>query len=137
MSSIGGPYILAFGRRVVTGATHEDVGFDYRVTAGGLAGLLTQALHVAPGLANASWIETRIGFRPMSPDRLPVIGPIPGIDGAFVATGLGAHGLTLGPAAGTIAARLAFGLEPGLDVGPLSLERFETSPEVPADIKNS
>jgi D-amino-acid dehydrogenase len=35
-----------------------------------------------------------------------------------VATGLGANGLTMGPYAGAIAARLALGLPAGVDLAP-------------------
>ena len=34
------------------------------------------------------------------------------------ATGLGANGLTAGPHAGTIAAQIAMGLPPAMDLGP-------------------
>jgi glycine/D-amino acid oxidase-like deaminating enzyme len=93
-------------------------GFDYRTTAAGLAEVLREALEVAPGLADATVAETRIGFRPMSPDQRPLLGPVPGTDGLVVATGLGASGLTMGPHAGAIAARVALGLPPGADLSP-------------------
>jgi D-amino-acid dehydrogenase len=50
-----GHYMLAFDdSRIVAGATRETgSGFDYRVTPGGLAEVLEQALAVAPGLAAA------------------------------------------------------------------------------------
>lgn len=125
LSSVGGPYVLGFpGDRIVTGATHEDAGFEYRRTAGGLSRVLAAALRVAPGLADASLLETRVGFRPVSRDGLPVIGPVPGLAGAVVATGLGAHGLTLGPAAGAVVARIAAGLDPGHDITALRPDRF-------------
>jgi D-amino-acid dehydrogenase len=115
-------YLLAFdGSRVVAGATRETgAGFDYRVTPGGLALVLGQALDVAPGLAGATYLETRVGFRPVGPDALPLLGPVPGVDGLVVATGLGATGLTMGPYAGAIAAMTALGEPPGVDLAPLS-----------------
>jgi D-amino-acid dehydrogenase len=114
-------YLLAFeGSRVVVGATREaGAGFDYRVTAGGQFQVLQQALAVAPGLAGAGYLETRVGFRPMSPDARPLLGPVPGVDGLVVATGLGANGLTMGPYTGAIAARAALGESPGFDLAPL------------------
>ncbi len=125
VSSVAGPYVLAFAPdRVVTGATHEDVGFDHRVTAGGLAEVLSDGLHLAPGLADASMVETRVGFRPVSADGAPIIGPFPGVDGLVVAAGLGAHGLTLGPVAGAIAARIAVGIDSGQDVAAMYPGRF-------------
>ena len=48
----------------------------------------------------------------------PLLGPVPGVAGLFVATGLGAEGLTMGPYAGGVAARAALGLDPGLDLAP-------------------
>jgi glycine/D-amino acid oxidase-like deaminating enzyme len=113
-------YLLAFdGSRVVAGATRESgAGFEHRVTAGGLAQVLGQALAVAPGLAAARHLETRVGFRPMGPDPRPLLGPVPGVDGLVVATGLGPTGLTLGPYAGAVAARAALGEPPGIDLAP-------------------
>ena len=53
-------YILTFDNgHVVIGATHEnDTGFDHRVTAGGLHEVFHKALAVAPGLENATVLET-------------------------------------------------------------------------------
>jgi D-amino-acid dehydrogenase len=113
-------YLLAFDdSRVVAGATRESgAGFDYRVTPGGMAEVLGQALAVAPGLAAGTYLEARVGFRPMGPDGWPLLGPVPGVGGLVVATGLGASGLTLGPYAGAVAARTALGQPPGIDLAP-------------------
>lgn len=115
-----GHYLLAFeGSRVVVGATREPgAGFDHRVTAAGLSQVLAEALTVAPGLGSATYLETRVGFRPAGPGGCPLLGPVPGTAGLFVATGLGAEGLTMGPYAGGVAARSALGLDPGLDLAP-------------------
>jgi len=113
-------YLLAFDdSRVVVGATRETgSGFDYRVTAGGLAEVLNEALSVAPGLATARHLETRIGFRPMGPGVTPLLGPVPALPGLTVLTGLGAGGLTMGPYAGRLAAQAATGGVPELDLAP-------------------
>jgi D-amino-acid dehydrogenase len=117
-----GHYLVAFdGSRVVAGATRESgVGFDYRVTPAGLSEVLAEALAVAPGLAGGSYVETRVGFRPVGPDERPLLGPVPGVDGLVVATGLGHSGLTMGPHAGALAARIALGESPGIDLAPLN-----------------
>lgn len=111
-------YILTFeAGRVVVGATHEDdVGFDYRVTAGGLNEILGKALEVAPGLADGTMLETRVGFRPFTPGFLPVIGPLPKLQGVLIANGLGASGLTSGPYLGAELAKLALGEMAEIDV---------------------
>ena len=115
-----GHYLLAFDdSRVVIGATREpDAGFDYRVTADGLSQVLARALAVAPGLGSAAYLETRVGFRPAGPDSRPLLGPVTGLAGLILATGLGAEGLTMGPLAGGVAARAALGLDPGFDLTP-------------------
>jgi D-amino-acid dehydrogenase len=127
-------YLLAFDEsRVVVGATRETgAGFDHRVTAAGLAEVIGQALAVAPGLATASYLETRVGFRPVGPDHRPLLGPVAGMEGLVVATGLGATGLTMGPFAGAVAARAAMGEPPGIDLGPLDPLR-QARPSAAAD----
>jgi D-amino-acid dehydrogenase len=123
----GDPYLLAFPpHRIVAGATREDgTGFDYRVTAGGQSELLTATLARAPGLAAATVAETRVGFRPFAPDRLPVLGRVPGLDNVWLATGLGATGLTLGPYVGAVAADMSCGEAPPLDIAPYDPARFQ------------
>lgn len=115
-----GHYMLAFDdSRVVAGATRETgSGFDYRATPGGLAEVLRQALHVAPGLAQGTYLETRIGFRPMGPDIKPLLGPVAEPAGLVIATGLGASGLMMGPYAGELAARAALGAGLTMNLAP-------------------
>ncbi|WP_025025897.1 NAD(P)/FAD-dependent oxidoreductase [Caldalkalibacillus mannanilyticus] len=102
-------YILTFDHgRVVIGATHEDeMGFDTKATAGGMYEVLHKALEVAPGLKDSTFLETRVGFRPVAPDFLPVIGSLPKVKGLMLANGLGASGLTVGPYLGFELAKLA------------------------------
>ncbi|MNJ37204.1 Hydrogen cyanide synthase subunit HcnC precursor [compost metagenome] len=110
----GDQYILAFdSNRIVIGATHENdpQGYDTFVTAGGLYEVFSKALTYAPGLASSTFLEARVGFRPFTPGFLPVIGALPGWQGIFVANGLGASGLTMGPYIGYQLAKLVLGLE--------------------------
>ncbi|UNZ16908.1 FAD-dependent oxidoreductase [Streptomyces sp. 891-h] len=132
LPSGSGHYLLTFDdSRVVVGATREDgTGFDHRVTAGGLAEVLRHALAVAPRLADATHLENRVGFRPTSPDGQPLLGTVAALEGLVVANGLGSGGLTAGPYAGTVAARLALGRAPEpdpaveLDLSPYDPMRF-------------
>ena len=80
------------------GGTFEaGAGFSATVTAAGLHELLRECLAVAPGLADAEYLFTRVGLRPTSPDDRPVVGAVPGWGNVWVATGHGANGLLLGP----------------------------------------
>lgn len=108
-------YITPFdGGRIVAGATREDgVGFDVRATASGTKQVLDDAMRIAPGLAEATVLEARIGVRPMSTREgaLPYAGAVPGADGLWLASGFGAGGLTMGPLIGDGLARLILGEE--------------------------
>ena len=116
---------------MVAGATRErEAGFDHRVTAAGQAEVLNQALAVAPGLAPATLVETRIGFRPLGPDAKPLLGAA-GPDGLVIGNGLGPSGLTIGPYAGRLLAQVALGQAPELDLAPY--DPLRARPGVPTD----
>jgi D-amino-acid dehydrogenase len=117
------PYLLAFpGGRIVFGATREDAGFDYRTTVGGVGAMLAAATEIAPGLAAATLLETRIGFRPVTADGCPLLGTV--ADDVIVAAGNGPEGLTAGPWMGRLAAELVLGKEPAMDIAPFDPARF-------------
>jgi D-amino-acid dehydrogenase len=125
IGGFGSQYILSFGpNRVVCGATRETgSGFDIRVTAGGLHSVTSEALRVAPGLANGSLLETRVGLRPLSDDGLPFIDRLAGHEAVVVSVGHGPSGLQLGPWSGRLAAELAIGRTPSSDITPFALGR--------------
>ncbi len=111
-------YLLAFeDSRVVIGATRElNSGFDYRMTAAGIAEVLNAGLEVAPGLATWTLHEIRIGFRPLAADDRPMLGAVPGIQNLVVGNGLGPSGLAMGPYAGALLASVALGQPADLDL---------------------
>ena len=83
---------------MVVGATRESgSGFSAQTTAAGVHEVLGEALRVAPGLADATIGEIRVGLRPATPDQLPLLGPVPTVRNAYIAAGHGATGLQLGP----------------------------------------
>jgi glycine oxidase len=82
--------------RILAGATVEYVGFEKQVTAGGVEKILSAAIELAPGLANARIDEIWAGLRPDSPDHLPILGPTD-IDGLLIATGHFRSGVLLTP----------------------------------------
>jgi glycine oxidase len=82
--------------RILAGATVEYVGFDKKVTAGGLRKILDAAIELAPDMAHAQVEETWAGLRPDSPDHLPILGPTE-IDGLLIATGHFRSGILLTP----------------------------------------
>jgi D-amino-acid dehydrogenase len=116
-------YLLAFeDSRVVVGASREtNSGFDYRLTAAGVAEVLNAGLAVAPGLASWTLHEMRIGFRPLAYDNRPKLGLVPGLDNLLVGNGLGPSGLTMGPYCGWLLAKASLGMP--VDFAPFALGR--------------
>jgi len=125
----GDQYVLTFGpNRVVAGATRETgSGFDVRQTPGGVKHVLDTALRIAPGLAEGTLHEVRIGLRPFSEDGLPFLGALPGHDNVIIATGHGPSGLMLGPYSGLVAANLLLGTHVDLDLAAFRVERGLTA----------
>ena len=115
-------YLLPFSdRRVVVGATRETgAGFAAYLTAGGASSVLTNALSVAPGLAQARIQEFRVGLRPATPDGEPLLGAVAGCPGLWIATGMGPQGLTLGPYSGKLIADSILGLSSDVDLSPFT-----------------
>jgi glycine/D-amino acid oxidase-like deaminating enzyme len=65
-----------------------------------------------------------MGFRPSTPDSLPILGPAPGRPGLFLAFGHGHFGMTGGPPSGRLVSRLINRQEPGMDPAPYGPTRF-------------
>jgi len=82
--------------RLIIGATMEEMGFDERLTAGGVFELLRGACETLPGVYDASIIDMWTGFRPVSLDNLPII-KRGGLNNLVIATGHGRGGILLAP----------------------------------------
>lgn len=81
----------------LVGSTQEEVGFDARSTAAGVASLLQSVARLTPGLTTATFSHVLAGLRPGSPDGLPLIGRLPDWSGISVATGHFRNGVLLAP----------------------------------------
>jgi len=81
---------------VVLGATQEEMGFDDRVTAGGVYELLRDARELVPGVTELELVDVVARPRPGTPDNLPLIGPT-AVDGLVLATGHHRGGVLLAP----------------------------------------
>ena len=128
-------YVVPFrDGRLALGATVEEVGFDVRPTASGIAQLFSEGLRLSPGLADATFLEVRVGLRPVSDDDLPVIGALPGIQNVYVASGHGANGLLLGPVTGRVVADMVSGRAPSVDLTDFSPARFAARLDVRAPV---
>jgi glycine oxidase len=87
------------GDGLVVGATQYEAGFEPGPRVGGVRDLLADAERLVPGLADYVLVEAAAGFRPGSPDNLPVVRWLE--PGVLAATGHGRNGILLLP--GTVA----------------------------------
>ena len=95
--------------RVVLGATTEAIGYDKRVTAGGMHWLLDLALEFIPALAQARVLDQWSGLRPQAADGLPLLGAHPEIAGLVFASGHHRNGILLAPLSAEVAANAVLG----------------------------
>lgn len=103
--------------------TAEFTGLDAPPNPARHAALIERGRALLPDLA-ADAHSTWMGHRPATPDSMPVIGPAPALDNAYLAFGHGHLGLTTGPATGRAIADLAAGRAPAFDLAPFRAERF-------------
>ena len=76
-----------FQGRFYVGSTSEFVGFDRASTWDGVAQLCRYAVDTVPALARARLVRAWAGLRPRSRDGGFIIGPAPGLEGFWLATG--------------------------------------------------
>jgi glycine oxidase len=125
----GGDYVSSKPDGLVwAGTTEEHAGFDESPTPAARDRITKSLVSVLPYLAGAKLVKQTACLRPLSADRLPIIGPVPGVEGVFVATGAGRNGIELGPGIGRTAAQLAAGERPEADVSRLTLDRLLLPP---------
>jgi glycine/D-amino acid oxidase-like deaminating enzyme len=81
--------------------------------------------NISPALAAASIKTRQACFRPVTEDGLPLIGAVPGIDGAYVATGHSVWGMLNAPATGEAMSELILdGTAQRVDLTPFAPARL-------------
>lgn len=86
--------------------------------------VLTKLKQAIPTFATAEIAQQWAGLIDTMPDVIPVISPLPGIDGLVVATGFSGHGFGIGPGAGRLVADMVCGETPVVDPSPFHISRF-------------
>ncbi|MBP5975558.1 glycine oxidase ThiO [Brasilonema sp. CT11] len=91
--------------RIIIGATIEDVGLTPHNTPAGIQTLLQRAIRLFPQIQNYPIQEFWWGFRPGTPDELPILGTSP-CENLTIATGHYRNGILLAPITATLLADL-------------------------------
>lgn len=85
------------GGQLVVGATMEEMGWDDRLTAGGVFELLRGAWETLPAIYDLPIVDMWTGFRPITLNNLPHMGRSTHRDGLFYSVGHGRNGILLTP----------------------------------------
>lgn len=108
---------------LLVGSTEERVGFAKHTTADGIAQLLAFATSLLPELGRAEVRRVWAGLRPGSPDELPYLGPVAGLENLFVGAGHFRSGLQMSPGTGAILCSLLLDQEPPVCLDGLDADR--------------
>ncbi len=87
---------------VLVGSSRNRAGFERGSQPEVLTALARRAVRFMPGLAALRVVRTYAGLRPFSADHLPLIGPVPGRPGLFVASGHEGAGICNSAATGLL-----------------------------------
>jgi D-amino-acid dehydrogenase len=108
--------------RMTTGL--DLVGFRPGLDPGRVATIRSAAAAYLPGLDLPGEPEAWYGYRPLTPDSRPIIGPLRRIPNLILATGHGQLGMTLAPITGDLVSAMLRGEAPALDPSPFLPARF-------------
>jgi len=109
--------------QMLIGSSRELVGWDGSINRSIVRRMLDRALDFMPGLALASAIRTWTGFRPTTPDKLPLIGSWDEMPGLWIAAGHEGLGITTSVGTGQLLADLITGRAPAIDPAPFAPSR--------------
>ena len=119
--SDGTTYVCAISSESPLPVDPADVGPD----PGAIERLEAMCSRLSPALGQAKILARQACFRPVTQDGLPLIGPVPSLQGAYVATGHSVWGILNAPATGEAVAELIVdGSARSVDLSPFDPARL-------------
>lgn len=115
---------------VLIGSTTERAGFDVSVTEDAVSALCQGAIRTIPMLRDVRVKRVWAGLRPGTPDELPILGPVSGLDGYMNATGGFRTGIVASPLTGLLTAEMIAGERHSFPVEPFLLSRFAATAQL-------
>jgi D-amino-acid dehydrogenase len=107
------------------GSTMEFAGYDATLNRERLSLLHGGASHYLEMPSTLQVREEWFGWRPMTTDSVPIIGPVPTAKNVWLAAGHNMLGLSMAPGTGKLIAELLNGEKPHVDPALYSLRRFK------------
>src|SRR5262245_9596729 len=123
-------YRRADSKRLL-GATVEEAGYDKRVKVESMHALVQQGISLVPKLKDATVVTSWAGLRPYSHDNLPYLGPVPDLEGAFVAAGHYRSGILLAPITGLLLKEMILAEPATLPLEPYAMTRLHGAASTP------
>lgn len=116
--------VSPFEQGLRLGSMMEFAGYDATIPPSRIQQLRDSAKPFLRANVEGPARETWYGWRPMTWDSLPIIGPVPRTGNAYLATGHNMLGLSLAPATGRLIGELLSGQPTHIDVAAFSPTRF-------------
>jgi glycine/D-amino acid oxidase-like deaminating enzyme len=113
--------------QVLIGSSRELVGWDASTNRRLLRQMLDRAASFMPALSRLSVLRTWTGFRPATPDKLPLIGRWDPVDGLWIAAGHEGLGITTSLGTARILVDLVLGRPTPFDASAFAPVRALTS----------
>ena len=114
------------GGCLFSGPKDEESTFNTNVDWDHVAESVEKAVSRVPILAEAEIHRGWAGLYEISPDNNAILGAVPELAGFYVASGHSGHGFMHGPITGKLIAELILTGKTGIDISPLSIQRFRT-----------
>lgn len=105
-------------------STLELAGYDPSINQRRLVAIGRAIHEYLPGMEEMEQTAVWSGFRPMTPDDLPIIGRSEAFENLLLATGHGTLGMTHGLITGQLVSQIIGDERPSIDLAPLRVERF-------------
>ncbi len=106
------------------GSTMEFAGYDTSLNRTRLDALRRGAAEYLHEPEGPAVVEEWYGWRPMTPDDLPMLGRAPGTDNLVLATGHGMLGVSMSAISGLLVSEVVTDTTPSLDLAPYAVSRF-------------
>ncbi|HET7452549.1 MAG TPA: FAD-binding oxidoreductase [Thermoanaerobaculia bacterium] len=109
--------------QLLVGSSRELVGWRPEINPRIVSRMLARAFDFLPALRALSAIRTWTGFRPATPDKLPLVGRWRPVEGLWIAAGHEGLGITTSLGTGRLLADLVAGRRPAIDPAPFDPNR--------------
>jgi D-hydroxyproline dehydrogenase subunit beta len=119
--------------QMLLGSSREFAGFDATVNRAVRSRMIRRGLAFMPALAGLSAIRTWVGFRPATPDNLPLVGRWPRTPRLLVAAGHEGLGVTTALGTARLVADAVLGQRSAIDPAPYVPDRLFEHSDADAD----